>query len=97
MNEVIIVFETGYFAYPRIVVTFDGTNIQKYYDDSFLSKAILEAVIDAGEEHDLFDFAALVFTGINQSVKRRAVGQELMLKNVEAVGEDELVSIRICR
>jgi hypothetical protein len=97
MNEIIIVFETGYFAYPKVVVTFDGTNMGKFYDDPYLSKAILEAVIDAGEEHDLFDFAALVFTGINQSVKRRAAGQELMLKNVEAVGESELVSIKICR
>lgn len=97
MNEVIIVFETGYFEYPKVVATFEGTNIGKYYSASFLDKVILDAIVDAGEESDIFDFASLVFTGINQAIKRKTVGQELMFKSLEAFDENEVLSVRICR
>jgi hypothetical protein len=97
VNEVMVGVETGYFAYPKAIITYDGTNIAKFYRDKYLNKIILDAIIDTGDGNDLYDFASLLFSYINNAVKRRSVGQELVLKSVEVFDEDEQLSVKICR
>jgi len=68
-----------------ITVEFDGTKMEKYWNDPYLKKILVDAVKDVlTEDKDLFDFANFLYAQINQSVKRRYSGQELMLKSVEA-------------
>jgi hypothetical protein len=96
-NEVTITVETGYFSYPQVVVVFDGTNIGRYFKDTYLYESIWDTVVDAKDDKDLFDFANFIFSAVNNSVKRHYRGQELMLFSVEAHDEYHQKSIVIKR
>lgn len=96
-NEVTITVETGYFTYPQVVVVFDGTNIGRYFKDSYLYESIWDAIVDAKDDKDLFDFASFIFSAVNNSVKRHYRGQELMLFSVEAINDAYQKSVTIKR
>ena len=96
-DEVKIELDTGYFKYPYLVVTFDGIDIRNHFKDEYLNTIILDAIVDASDDKDLYDFTAFIFSAVNNSVKRRYKGQSLMLLCVEAAEEDYKRAIRVGR
>lgn len=91
--KVVVSVETGYFKYPTVVAAFDGTQVVRFWKDPFLKKTLLEAAIAADDDKDIFDFASLVFSQVNQLVKKRYGAQDLILEYVEALGESTSIIV----
>lgn len=97
MNKVTVKLDTGYFDYPYVVVTYDGTNIGRFFKDEYLKKSVWDAIVDAKDDKDIYDFANFVFSAVNNAVKRHYRGQELMLLDVEVVNAEDERSVSISR
>lgn len=92
-TKVKITIDTGYVKYPSVIAVFDGTNTARFWKEPYLKKSIVDAVNDASDDKDIFDFANFIFASVNNAVKRRYKGQELMLESVEALGNAETSAI----
>jgi hypothetical protein len=97
MNELILNLEPGFVNCSSVVVTYDGNNIGRFFKDRYFSKVVLDAAKGINSDNDLYDFACLVYSSVDSAIKHRILGQELMLKSVEARNEDGTLSVKICR
>lgn len=95
LDRVSVSVETGFPKYPVVWVTYEGTDVAHRFKDEYLKNIVWDAVVDAKDDKDIYDFVSLVFTGVNNAIKRRYHGQEIMLYTVEATNGDETRSIEI--
>lgn len=65
-----------------IEATYGGTNTPRYWNDPFLRKAIVEAVDRAGTDKDLFDYCNFIFSQVDNAIRRRYGGREIVLDSV---------------
>jgi hypothetical protein len=94
-TKVVVAVETGYFKYPTVVATFYGTSVSRFWKDAYLRKSLLDAAVDAKDDKDIFDFANLIFSQVNQLVKKRYGAQDLILESVEAMSDVDNTSILV--
>lgn len=74
--SVTVAYEAGDYV---IEATYGGTNTPRYWNDPFLRKAIVEAVDKAGAEKDLFDYCNFIFAQVDNAIRRRYGGREVIL------------------
>jgi hypothetical protein len=70
-----------------VIVEFDGTQVGKYWKDIYLVHAV-DTASQESNDSDLFKRANLIFSSVNNAVRRHYSGQELMLKEVTVWDED---------
>jgi len=92
-NQVVISIETGYFKYPFVYVTYEGTKLHRFYKDGYLKSIIFDAAVDAKDDLDIFDFCNFIFSSVNQAIKRHYTGQDVILREVEVIADDEKFAV----
>ena len=67
----------------RIISTYGGTNTPRYWNDPFLRKAVEEAASKAGTDKDLFEYCNFIFAQVDNAIRRRYGGREIILSSIE--------------
>ena len=91
-TRVTVTEETGYSRYPVAEATFDGTQTARFWHDPTFRKSLVEAIKLAGEDKDIFDFCNFLFSHVNNAVRRRYGGQEIVLYSVTVSSPDSKIT-----
>lgn len=79
--------------YPTATASYIGTNIARFWHDPFLKKSLADAVKKAGTDKDIFDYCNFLFSDVDNAVRRRYGGQELMLDSVTVSGDNNTFQV----
>ena len=86
--NVIVSYESDEYT---IKATYSGTNVSRYWNDHFLKKSIEEAVTRAGTDKDLFDYCGFIFAQVDNAVRRRYGGREIIVHSITVSRADKAV------
>jgi hypothetical protein len=89
--------DTGVQKYPQIEVIYDGTQVSRFYKDQFLKNIISTAIRESSDSNDTYDYCNLIFSYINNAVRRRYNGQELQLYRVTVIESNEFFAVSSTR
>lgn len=66
-----------------ITATYTGTNTPRYWNDPALVKFVEDAMVNAGNDKDLFDYCNFIFAQVDNAIRRRFGGREIVLSSIE--------------
>lgn len=66
-----------------ITAIYAGTNTPRYWNDPSLRKFVEDAMKNAGNDKDLFDYCNFIFSQVDNATRRRYGGREIILSSIE--------------
>jgi hypothetical protein len=84
-NSVKVTVKTEFSSYPEVIAEYEGIKLNRFWNNPFLIQVVENAIKRAGNSNDAYDFTNLIYSDVNNALRKRYGGQELQLKSVSTL------------